>query len=393
MNKKKAIYPLSGDPVHNGHLHNLTVAVNSRFFDEVYFSLGNNPAKKSLFSPEERLDLARKVVYSSGLDTSKIKVELFNGMLRNHARRNGIDYIIRGSRNSADFDYEMFLSDFNLEYGLQTFVIPSTKENRMISSGTVKAIVTEGGLVEEYVHPAVKQSLEERLRNLSLIGVTGNMGSGKSTFCREMVEYALQNSDLELNHIDLDKMIHSIYKGNDPMNYEVEEKIKEKFGDGIFDGEELNRKKLAGIVFNDDEKRYELSRILSIPTRITLEDELQKRSGIVLLDAAYLVEYNLLSWVNNNVILVNCDDEERYDRVLRRDQMSRDELVSKTNAQFSYENKKDLILKSQNMIHHGFYHEVDSSRFISYFEILEKIKENFPLKLGKEEASDVRVYA
>ena len=78
MTKKKAVYPLSSDPVHNGHMHNLAVAVNSGFFDEVHFGMGYNSKKNYLFSQDEKAYLSKKAVESADLDSSKVKITSFS---------------------------------------------------------------------------------------------------------------------------------------------------------------------------------------------------------------------------------------------------------------------------------------------------------------------------
>jgi pantetheine-phosphate adenylyltransferase len=379
VRQKNAVYPLSADPLHNGHLHNIGVAANSGMFEKVYVALGNNCNKKYLFSLDERLSLVRKTVYSNGFANDRIVVEPFFGILRNYAREKGAGFIIRGCRNSSDWDYEEVLSDYNGEYGLQTLVLPAPKELRNLSSTYLKSIAIEGGLVHDLVHPSVKQALEEKLRGISLIGVTGNMGAGKTTFCQRLVEYSQATKELEVSHIDFDRLVHSLYFGDSPLNSEVRQQIKESFGEDVFSSQELNRKKLAGLVFGDEGKRKELSRILLVPSMIQLEEELRRRKGIVLVDAAYFTEYNMLPLVNNNVILVNCSEKERFRRVLERDGMGSEELIAKTKAQHSQDLKRKIILEAQKKSEHGFFYEVDSEEEIEFGDVLEKIEASFPM--------------
>jgi len=379
VKQKNAVYPLSADPIHNGHLQNIAVAVNSGLFDKVTVAVGNNPAKKYLFNLNERLSLVERAVYSAGFDGSRVEVLPFSGLLRNYALVNGMDFIIRGSRNSKDFEYEQTLSDFNSEYGLETFILPASVENRTLSSSVVKAIVTEGGLVNKYVHPAVKQALEERIQGLSLLGVTGNMGAGKTTFCQRLVEYAQVGGSLQVSHIDFDKLVHSLYFGDSQLSLQVRQQIERSFGADVFDSSGLNRKKLAGIVFGNNEKKEELSRIIMTPSIIKFEEELRKRKGIVLVDAAYLTEYNMLPLVNYNVILVGCNEEERFRRVLERDKMTRTEVEAKTKAQHPQELKRKIMKEAQEKQGHGFFLEVDSNTEMNLGQILGNIQASFPL--------------
>lgn len=377
--QKNAVYPLSADPIHNGHLHNIAVAVNSGLFDKVIVSVGNDCNKKYLFSLNERLVLARKAIYSSGFDSDRVVVEPLSGLLRNYALEKGASFIVRGCRNSRDLEYEEVLSEFNGEYGLQTLILPSPKELRNLSSTYVKSVATEGGFVHNLVHPSVKQALEEKLSGISLVGVTGNMGAGKTTFCQRLVEYSQSNGRLQVSHIDFDKLVHSLYFGDSPLNCEVREQIRESFGENVFDSSGLDRRKLAEIVFGDADKRKELSKILGIPSMIKFEQELRSRKGIVLVDAAYFTEYNMLPLVNYNVILVSCDEQERFRRVLQRDGMNQEEVEAKTKAQHNQETKRRMIKNAQEKQDHGFFYEVDSTNGAKLNGALEKIQGSFPL--------------
>jgi pantetheine-phosphate adenylyltransferase len=272
VKQKTAIYPLSADPVHNGHMQTVRRTVESGFFDKLYVAIGVNPFKKTLFSLDERLYLTKKVVESAGFG-DKVGVVSFEGLLRNYARSQGIHSIVRSYRNGTDAEYESSLASFNEEYGIKTWLLPAEKGNVEISSSMVRAVASEFGFVQKLVHPAVKQALEEKLRGVSLVGVTGCMGAGKSTFCNSLVEYSKSNGNTSVSHIDFDKLVHSLYLENTPLGLEVREEIKENFGEEVFMGKELDRRKLAGIVFGDKDNRNKLSRILYVPSMIKLEEE------------------------------------------------------------------------------------------------------------------------
>ncbi len=357
---KAATYPLSADPIHNGHAYVIKEVVDSGLFDKLHITVGDDKRKNYTFSKEERMNLVRKVLSSMDIDQSKVEIDTFSGLLRNYARSNGIDYIIRGGRNGYDFDYEVFLSDFNGKYGLKTLVIPSDREVSDISSTVVRLTASEAGLTHEYVHPSVKQALEEKLNDTTLIGVTGNMGSGKSTYCREITKHAAEQG-IEIHHIDYDYLVRSIYDESSSQYQSVKKELAQAFGDGIFEGNTLDRKKLAGIVFGDDKKREELAKILKVPSRVELENRLKEMKGIVLIDAAYFTEYNMLPIVNNNMIQVRCEEKERYKRIYERDGLTEEQAAARLKAQNSYEATKQLIQEEQAKYNHGLYHEVNTT--------------------------------
>jgi len=375
---KRGIYALSADPIHNGHIYNIKCAMESGLIDELLVAVGVNYSKKTLFNLEERSFLVSKAIYSSGFDEDKVKVGHFDGLLRNYALREGYDFIIRGARHGLDFDYEQTLSCFNGEYGLQTLVFPSPRDNRDISSGFVKAVASEGGFVHGSVHSSVKQALEERLRGVSLIGVTGNIGSGKTTFCENLKKYAYTKGQ-NINYVDLDKIIRSLYDSDSFMGKRVRNDIKKEHGEEVFRNGRLDRKKLGEIVFNDEKKRRNLAELIRIPTLVELEETLRKLKGMVLVEAAYFTEYNLVPIVNNNVILVDCCEDERMTRVSKRDKTPIEKVILKDKAQDPYTDKKRKILDMQSSSDHGFFLEVNNEKTIAYESVLNELNKNFPL--------------
>jgi len=378
--KRAAVYPISGDPFHNGHLYVLETALKDGLFDKVYLTLGNNSQKKHLFSLDERIDLAEKAIYGSLpkelADKNHVEVTSYNGIMRNYALEKGAKFIIRGIRESKDADFERALSDYNAEYGLRTILALTREDLGSVSSSMVKEIVKEAGFVDKYVHPAVKQALEEKIRNVELVAVTGNLGSGKSSFSKEFAQYCNEHG-LEANHIDLDKVIQGFYHKNNVFYKQVRQEIEENFGN-VFEGDELDRKKLSAIVFGDDKKRAKLTRILKIPTIIALENLIKDMQGLVLIDAAYFVEYNLLPLTNYNAILVRCDEEERIRRVYKRDIMTEEELKKKVKSQIPSGQLKKKILEYQEEKQHGFFYEVDKTHDIDFKAVYDQILNKFP---------------
>lgn len=374
---KTAIYPLSADPIHHGHVYTLRYAAESGFFDKIYFAIGVNPFKKTLFSINERKNLAKRVLDAENLG-DKVEIISYEGLLRNYAKKNGIDYVVRGYRDGKDAEYEAELAIFNSEYGLKTWVVPPTKGSQGISSSMVKAAVSEFAFVHKEVHPVVKQALEEKIRGVSLVGVTGNMGCGKTTLCQKLVDYSKSQTE-RVNHIDFDKLVHSLYFEDSGLGREVREKIRYNFGEDLFERDNLNRKKLATLVFGDKQKRDTLAEILRAPTMIKLEETLRQMNGIVLVDAAYLVEYNMLPLVNYNVLFVSCEENEKNARVLRRDGISKEDLENRLKAQHSQETKRKLIKEKQNSVKHGFFCEVDTTKDYDVKEVYTKLVKGFPL--------------
>ncbi len=374
---RTAIYPLTADPIHRGHLWVIKEA--AKLFDRVYVALGENPKKKNnhLFSLEERTYLAEKAIAAAGL--ANVEVDYFSGLLAHYAKEKKASAIVRGCRTSRDFEYEQQMAKFNYRYGLQTVVLPSQHGLEQISSSAMKEMVSEGIFVHEYAHPAVKQALEEKILDVFLIGVTGNSGSGKTYFCRELAKKANEQG-INATHLDMDELIKSLYKKESPYYSEIKEKLAEA---GLYYyGDELDLKKLGKEILADEQKRNKLAEILKMPAKIELEKFIKSNPGIILFDCAYLVEQNMLPLVNYNVIHVTCDEEKRKQRIIERDNLSKEGLDARLKAQISPEEIKSKILAAQEYYKHGLYLEADSEDIdydshMLFFKLRQTMKEAF----------------
>jgi pantetheine-phosphate adenylyltransferase len=202
-----------------------------------------------LFTLEERLSLAKK----SLIDLNNVKVVSFSGLLVDYAYENDIDVIVKGVRNSADFDYENILHQVgdSQKLGIDTFILFARPELAHVSSSVVKGIQKEQGFVHEYVPLNVKQEIERKLSNQFIIGVTGEIGSGKSFVCEQILELCKEKG-IEAHNIELDHLGHKILSELKDEKYEkIRNQLIKTFGENIkkSDGT-IDRKILGEIVFN-----------------------------------------------------------------------------------------------------------------------------------------------
>lgn len=169
-----------------------------------------------------------------------------------------------------------------------------------------------------------------------LVGLTGSMGSGKS-----MVAEMLR--DLGAHIIDADAICHDLVQPEKPAWRE----IVEHFGkEVLLENGELNRQKLAKIVFEDLEKKKILERILH--PRVFAEERKQfeevsarDSSAVVIVDAALLIESGNYRSMDK-VVLLGCDEEIQIQRLLKRNIWSRDEIVKRLSSQMKLEEKMKL---------------------------------------------------
>lgn len=155
-----AVCPGSFDPLTLGHVEMVRRA--RQLFDRVVVAVLRNPAKHSLFTVEERVELAREVFAG---DTA-IEVDAFAGLLVDYARRRGACAVVRGARGVTDFEFEWPMAQMNREMAPEVetvLLVPSTRVSA-ISSTLVKDIAGLGGDITSFVPPAIAARLAERAR-------------------------------------------------------------------------------------------------------------------------------------------------------------------------------------------------------------------------------------
>ncbi|HEU4530859.1 MAG TPA: pantetheine-phosphate adenylyltransferase [Steroidobacteraceae bacterium] len=158
--KRKAVYPGTFDPITNGH-HDLVRRAAS-IFDTVVVAIAANPNKAPMFTLEERIDLARRVLS----DVPNVEVTGYTGLTVEFARERDLRVVIRGLRAVSDFEFEFQLATMSrhLWRELETVFLTPQEQFTFISSTLVREIATLGGNVTEFVHPLVRAELEKKRR-------------------------------------------------------------------------------------------------------------------------------------------------------------------------------------------------------------------------------------
>lgn len=151
-----AMYPGTFDPLTNGHYDLVRRAAN--IFDRVVVAVAENPGKAPLFTIEERVELARKVLH----DIPNVEVRGYSGLTVEFARQNGLRVVVRGLRAVSDFEFEFQLATMSRHLSDQVdyvFMTP-TEQFNFISSTLVREIASLGGNVSQFVHPSVGAALQ-----------------------------------------------------------------------------------------------------------------------------------------------------------------------------------------------------------------------------------------
>lgn len=155
-----AMYPGTFDPITLGHEDLVRRA--SRLFDRIVVAVAANPSKAPMFSLDERVALARKVLRSF----KNVQVTGYEGLTVDFAKKNKLQVIVRGLRAISDFEYEFQLANMNrhLTDDVETAFLTPTETYTYISASLVREIAAMGGDVTEFVSPEVKAALLRRYK-------------------------------------------------------------------------------------------------------------------------------------------------------------------------------------------------------------------------------------
>ena len=154
-----AVCPGSYDPVTNGHVDIISRA--SSIFDEVIVAVVNASVRKSksLFGAEERIAFIEHATAHLG----NVKVEPFDVLVVDFARRRGAKAIVKGLRAISDFEYELEMNQLNrsLASDVESIYLMASPQYSFLSSSGVKEIATFGGDVSGLVPEEVARRLKE----------------------------------------------------------------------------------------------------------------------------------------------------------------------------------------------------------------------------------------
>jgi pantetheine-phosphate adenylyltransferase len=161
--KKIAVYPGSFDPITNGHIDLIRRAQG--IFDDLIVAVAINPRKKTLFTPEERVELIREA-----LGEPQLRVDTFSGLMVQYLERVGAKVVIRGLRAISDFDYEfqIAITNRNLKPDMDTLFLMASEPYIYLSSRMVKEILYFGGDVSSMVPASVLARMQEKMAAIRL---------------------------------------------------------------------------------------------------------------------------------------------------------------------------------------------------------------------------------
>ncbi|MDC3387888.1 pantetheine-phosphate adenylyltransferase [Flavobacteriaceae bacterium] len=137
---KKAVFPGSFDPITLGHEDIINRALP--LFDEIVIAIGINDAKKYMFTIEERVQFIKDTFNNE----PKISVTTYKGLTTEYCKEVNANYMLRGLRNPADFEFEKAIAQTNRKLsGIDTLFLLTSAETSYISSSIVRDVLRNGG--------------------------------------------------------------------------------------------------------------------------------------------------------------------------------------------------------------------------------------------------------
>ncbi len=151
----RVIYPGTFDPITYGHIN--LIERSSKMFEQIIVAVAASPSKKTMFTLNERVEMAKQVL--AHLDN--VTVVGFSGLLVDFAKQQQANLLIRGLRTTMDFEYEFGLTNLyrRLMPDLESVFLTPSEEFAFLSSTIVREVALHGGDVSQFVPPFIAQKL------------------------------------------------------------------------------------------------------------------------------------------------------------------------------------------------------------------------------------------
>jgi pantetheine-phosphate adenylyltransferase len=148
---KRAIFPGSFDPITLGHFDIIQRGIS--LFDEVIVAIGVNSDKKYMFT----LEVRKQFIEEAFKDEPKVRVITYEGLTIDLCKKEKADFILRGLRNPADFEFEKAIAHTNRKLSkIETVFLLTAAKTSFISSSIVRDVIRNGGDYTVLVPDAVK---------------------------------------------------------------------------------------------------------------------------------------------------------------------------------------------------------------------------------------------
>jgi len=150
--KKTAVFPGSFDPLTLGHTDIIDRAIP--LFDKIIIAIGTNSSKEYMFTLDQRKEFIEKTY----ADVPKVVVDTYQGLTIDYCNKVGSQFILRGLRNPADFEFEKAIAQTNRKMSeIETVFLLTSADTSYISSSIVRDIIINKGDVSMLVPKIVTQ--------------------------------------------------------------------------------------------------------------------------------------------------------------------------------------------------------------------------------------------
>lgn len=367
LDNKKWIYPGSFDSMHNGHLKTAEHMIATGIVEQLTIWIGKNPdkANSSAFHHQERAAMIKDALLDLPKQfAEKIHVDFVQWLLTDYCQKKWIKYILKTYRNPDDFREESAQAYYNstINPDVETKLIQANFDNSLphVSSSAEKILTKLQGN-QDGIHSTlrIKHALETRMNQQYIVGMTGEIWSGKSYVGEKFVQ-VWEKFGIPTHNIDFDSLWHNILKKSDDYQH-VRDEIKNTFWEQCINADgSIHRWNLWGIVFNpkNTEELKKLNHIMKEPLQTELRTILSGKTWLLIFNNALLAEHDSGNLVNNNVVSINVDRLEQIKRLVGRENNSVN-LAKRDGKEFTTQDAEDRIkLKWDTQKKEAYFHQV-----------------------------------
>ncbi|EKE28223.1 MAG: pantetheine-phosphate adenylyltransferase [uncultured bacterium (gcode 4)] len=378
----EVLYPGSFDPFTTWHVSVIRKQLKTSKGDMVTVLVAINPDKKWTFTTEEKVFLIEKSLPED--IRNKVKVVTYAWVVADYQYLHNISTVIKWLRDSKDLSYELEIAEASTRFSgeVNTIFLPQTDNTLSnVSSSYLKKLVFYWWDVRGFADPMIIEALRMKFTNKWIVWVTWSIGSGKTTFCNNLVEESSKN-ELKVHYINMDQLGREIHTRTDfPLFARIRKKIADKFWYWALNADgTTNRQKLWEFVFSSKQRLDGLMDIMLEPMLFLLRGKLEKLDSwdwIVLVEWAILTERKLTYLFDENMIDISIPQDLQYQRVGKRDNLTIEQIGRRLSTQLSNEDRADVISRNQSNSYDRLYMKIDGDNYNAideYSKLLSEFK-------------------
>jgi pantetheine-phosphate adenylyltransferase len=314
---RRGLLTLSADPIHRGHTDIIKRARDRCETLVVYVT--NNDLKRGsyLFDIRVRERMTAHALQVEGIEN----VEVISGdeLLVDVYLRENCDAVFRGVRTEEDRLFEeQQMQHHNLVlpgFASHVVYLEALGSRKTLSSSVAKAMADKHIDVAWLVPTFVKAMLAEKLHGQYFVGITGQMGVGK-TFVAQSLADQLRSSGYPTHLLNIDELVRTLYDEDSRGAQGVRDQMVALLGDAsilIDDGRRVDREALKAVVATaDGDVLAKLHNLTAPHVNRLMRQYLRHRRGLIVVEWALLIENELTHLCNHHVLIVDSPDQDTF---------------------------------------------------------------------------------